>query len=260
MFRNFFAISLSLLTFSLAAEDRYVVAIHGLTLDSRTMSAVCHTLSCRNDEAYLWNYPSTKGTICSHGQQLYYILQDIAACRPGKPIDFVTHSIGALILRQALNIEGCPEEAKIGRTVMFAPPNQGSRLAREWKGFPPVTFCVGTKIGCELMTYDAATIHAIGPFPPTMQVLVIAGYKGSNMLFNEPNDGFIAVNETALDTPYYFQSYRVSHGRLLTNPEALELMAYFIDHGGCESEDRGCESEDIGCEPEGAESAPEPTN
>lgn len=230
MFKKLLVI-LSLLTCSLAAEGRYVVAIHGLTTDSSTMHAICRTLACCQDEVYLWDYPSTKGTICSHASELYYVIQQIAACRPGQPIDFVTHSIGALILRQALNIEGCPEEAKIGRTVMFAPPNQGSKLARQWKGFPPVAFCIGTKIGCELMTYDAATIHAIGPFPETMQVLVIAGCKGNNMLFHEPNDGFITINETALDTPYYFQSYYLTHGRLLTNPAALELMAYFIDYG-----------------------------
>ncbi len=245
MVKKLIAICILLLSTQLSAEGRYVVAIHGLTASSLSMKPVCRQLTCSGDQVYLWDYPSTEGTICSHARELMEVLECIAAQRPEQPIDFITHSIGALILRQTLNIEGCPEEAKIGRTVMFAPPNQGSSLAQKWKGFPPVRWCIGTKIGCELMTYNAATIHSIGPFPETMDVLVIAGCRGNKMFFDEPNDGFLTINETALDTPYYFWSFPANHGRILVYPDALELMTCFINEGGSK--------------PEESETPPEPT-
>lgn len=245
MFKNLIITCLILLTNHLTAEGRYVVAIHGLTADSSSMISICRSLSATGDEVYLWDYPSVEGTICSHSQELLELIQCIAAQRPEQPIDFVTHSIGALVLRQAINIEGCPEEAKTGRVVMFAPPNQGSELARKWRGFPPVRWCVGSKIGRELMCYDAATIHSLGSFPEEMEILVIAGNRGNKILFDEPNDGFLTINEMALDTPYYFQCYRANHGRILVYPEALELMNYFINQGGCK--------------PEESETPPEPT-
>lgn len=223
---------LAVLSCPLVAKDsRYVIGIHGLLGDATEMRSIERNFAAAGIKVYAWDYPSTEGTICMHGRCLVQLLNEIAACRPGEPIDFITHSVGAIILRQALNIENCPEEAKIGRAVLLAPPNQGSKLARESRGMLPVHWALGSKIGCELMSYDPCTIQAIGPFPETMDVLVIAGCKGNNLLFKEPNDGFVAVSETALETPYYFESFKVRHGALTTNPRVLKSARAFILNG-----------------------------
>lgn len=237
----------------LHAEERYVVAIHGLLSDHTSMWPIQRTLQCDGMEVYAWDYPSIEGTTCDHASHLFQLLTQIAECRPGQPIDFVTHSIGAWILRQALNIEGCPEEAKTGRAVLLAPPNQGSRLAREYRNVPPIPWILGSKIGCELMSYGPCTIQSMGPFPETMQVLVIAGSRGNHILFNEPNDGFLAVSETALETPYYFEAFHVKHSALLTNAAVLNLTSVFLEYG-CESK-----SPDEAPEPTEAETQEQPT-
>jgi len=211
-----------------AEEANIVVGIHGLLSSINDMGCICRDLACCGHEVYLWEYPSTEGTICEHARNLVLYLQEIATCRPDEPINFITHSVGALILRQALNVEGCPEEAKLGRAVLLAPPNQGSRLAREYRGFLPVHWVLGSKIGCELMTYDPCTIQSLGSFPSTMEVLVIAGNRGNNLLFQEPNDGFLAVSETALETPFYFQCFKLRHGALLTHPLVIQCACDFL--------------------------------
>ncbi|MCH9608764.1 MAG: hypothetical protein S4CHLAM45_06760 [Chlamydiales bacterium] len=227
---------------NLKAEEHYVVGIHGLALKSSSLNIVKRTLNCAKMDVYLWDYPSVDGTICDHAQSLVCCLQEIAECRPGKPIDFVTHSVGALVLRQALNVEGCPKEAKMGRAVLIAPPNQGSRLARETRWFAPIYACLGTKIGCELTHLTACDLDSLGQFPAEMDVLVIAGYQGNNLLFDEPNDGCVAVDETALNTPYYFEPIFARHGRLLSNQRVLNSTAHFIENGGGDREK--CEARD----------------
>ena len=88
---------------------------------------------------------------------------------------------------------------------------------------------LGEHSGWQLMNYDHCQIVAhFGHFPSSMNILVIAGTRGSEALFNEPNDGFIAVEETQLDTPYYFSSFPFTHGELLTARESLCCMRNFL--------------------------------
>ncbi len=240
MNKKWLLLLLCIFVMPLAANERFVVGIHGLMSKADDMNTLKKRLECAGMHVYLMDYPSTDGTICQHANELRSYLLRVAECRPGQPIDFVTHSVGAIILRQALNIEGCPEEAKMGRAVLIAPPNQGSRLAREFHGFLPAHWALGSKIGTELMSYTPCTIQSLGAFPDTMQVLVIAGCRGNSVFFDEPNDGFLTVEETYLETPHYFQLFRLRHGALLTNPASLSLTTSFLYYG---MEDEKCEDE-----------------
>lgn len=214
---------------TLKAHGDTVVGIHGFVADWRSMKPIEHVLERCGLDVCLWNYQSTRKSIEQHGCDLVLTLQEIARCNPGRPIHFVTHSVGALVLRAALNIPGCPMEAKIGRAVLFAPPNQGSSLARRFRGFWPVEVAMGNKCGGELRNYGPCEIACLGEFPPSMEVLVIAGTKGNLIWFCEPNDGFLTVNETWLNTPFYLQSYPVTHGGMLKNRCVLCCMKTFIN-------------------------------
>ncbi len=179
---------------------------------------------------YVWEYPSLDESLCAHSQNLCATLQEIAACHPGEEIHFITHSVGALILRQTLNIPDCPKEAKIGKAVLIAPPNQGSSLAQRSKNIPPARWMLRNRLGRELMCYDACAIQAIGPFPETLDILVIAGSLGNYALFDAPNDGALLVSETALETPFCFACFPVGHSGLLSYPKALETLYYFLQY------------------------------
>jgi hypothetical protein len=227
MKKSFWLLVTAFLCVAFEAQGDVVVGIHGFLTNSRALKTVKSALQCAGLDVYLWNYPSRQKCIEEHACDLVVSLQQIACQCPGRPIHFVTHSIGALVLRAALNMPGCPEEAKIGRAVLLAPPNQGSCLARRFSD-TPIAFAMGDRSGWELMHYDACKMLCFGEFPPTMRVLVIAGTKGNRIWFNGPNDGFIAIEETRLNTPFCFLSFPVTHGNLLTIPAVLCSIRNFL--------------------------------
>jgi pimeloyl-ACP methyl ester carboxylesterase len=206
-----------------------VVGVHGFLSNARSMRQVKNVLCKCGFPVCFWEYPSRQKYIGEHASHLAAKLQEIARAAPGEPISFVTHSIGALVLRAALNMPCCPQEAKCGRAVLLAPPNQGSCLGRDVRHFFPINFIMGTKTGWQLMHYDPCKIACcFGEFPPDMAVLVIAGTEGNKLFFNRPNDGYIAVEETYLNTPFYFAAFAVSHGDLLNKPEVLGCLRNFF--------------------------------
>lgn len=234
----FFLILIQCIAFEATAKP--VVCIHGFMTTCRSMLPITLSLRSAGFQAFSWDHPSRSRTIEENACYLVSYLQEIACCCPGEPIDFVSHSTGALILRAALNIPGCPEEAKRGRVVLLVPPNQGSSLARRFSNFPPAQLFMGSKGGWELMNYDGCDIkRCFGSFPSSVEVLVIAGTKGNRAWFCEPNDNFVAVAETALDTPYYFESFPVDHSKILTCPGVLCKIRQFLCCG-CEVPEPTC--------------------
>ncbi len=225
------ALLLLVLVFQLIAFEARgdtVVGIHGFISTWRSMKPIQCSLEACGFDVCLWDYPSRRRCIQEHARNLIPVLQQIACSNPGRPIHFVTHSTGGLVLRAAVNTPGFPEEAKIGRAVLLAPPNQGSSLARRFRGFMPVEFAMGDRSGWQLMNYDPCDMTMFGDFPASMDVLVIAGTNGNSCLFSEPNDGYVTVTETRLNTPYYFKCFPLSHGELITSAPVLCCMRTFI--------------------------------
>jgi len=221
-----FAILLQCITFQIHADT--VVGIHGFLGSWRTMKPIKHCLENSGYCVYLWEYPSRKRCFQDHAINLVCRLQEIAYSSPGEPIHFVAHSSGSIILRAALNSPNCPEEARMGRAVLFAPPSQGSSLGRRFKTMPPVQVAMGGRSGGQLLNYTACEMQQFGEFPPSMEVLVLAGTCGNSLLFNVPNDGYVTVEETYLNTPFYFACFPASHGEILKYAPALCCMRNFI--------------------------------
>jgi len=180
---------------------------------------------------YLWDYPSRTKTIEGHAASLVEVLNVIAQRRPNEPIHFVTHSLGGVIVRAALNNPDCPYEAKIGKAVLLAPPNKGARLARKIQGCPVFKQIFGKNAGRQLLTYTESDMENLGQFPETKQVMVLAGKKESRLLskwMEGPNDGKVTVEETRLTTPHTHHVLHVSHSWIMTSRESIGLIKDFL--------------------------------
>lgn len=106
--------------------DAPLVTIHGFLGAPWNLYYFTHHFEKLDMHVIPYGYESTEKKIEEHAQDLVECLQMIALESPGEPINFITHSMGGLVLRSAINKPNCPIEAKIGKAVLLGPPNQGA--------------------------------------------------------------------------------------------------------------------------------------
>ncbi len=216
---------------ALHGQGETVICLHGYFRSYRCLIPMANTLENEGFRVHLWDYPSRKNTIEGHADVLVKILQDIAHARPGQPIHFVTHSLGGIIVRAAVNHPNCPPEARQGRAILLAPPNKGAAIARRFKDWVLMRGIFGGKAGRQLLTFTEEEMKSIGSFPETMEVMVLAGAKGnrlSRLVMDEANDGKVTVDETRLSSPHIHKTLNVSHSWIMTSRESINLTKDFL--------------------------------
>jgi pimeloyl-ACP methyl ester carboxylesterase len=218
-------------TIAIYGQHGSVVCLHGFFRSCKCMIPLANTLYHEGFKVYLWDYPSRKRTIEEHAARLVQKLQQIAQKYPEEPIHFVSHSMGGVIVRAAVNHPQCPREAKIGKGILLAPPNRGAALARLFQHCPLIRGIFGNKAGGQLLTFSEYEMRSLGEFPSTMQILVLAGKKGSRFtqfFVKEPNDGKVTVEETRLNSPHIHKVLHVSHHWIMTSRESIMLTKDFL--------------------------------
>lgn len=213
-----------LVAFSLHADSVY--CLHGFLRSSKSMEKMGHAFRQEGMIVYNWGYPSREKTIEEHAEDLVRNLRETASRHPGEAIHFATHSLGGIIVRAAHNHPDFPEEAKQGKAVLLAPPNQGSRFGRFLKYTPPISQMLGKKAGRELLTNQ--NFNHIGEFPEEKDVLVISGTYGWNPLAKGKNDGKVGVYECCLNTPHEHRTHFAGHSWIMKSDTVIEYSVDFI--------------------------------
>lgn len=184
-----------------------VVCIHGFMRKASCMKPLEKRLKEEGFSVSRWGYPSRKKTISQHADDLVAFLQT-----RHEPLHFVTHSLGGIILRAALNHPDCPPQAREGRIILLAPPNHGSKTARRLCHLPTVRSIFGPFCGRELLHYTHDEIKAFGPLPPT--TTVIAGKK----------DWKVRLEETHLETQHKHYIVPCGHCFIMCNKEVQKIV------------------------------------
>ena len=240
MRKYLFLILILVQTMVLHAES--VVCLHGFFRSYRCMLPLANIMQNEGLNVYLWDYPSRKKTIEKHAECLVEVLNAIAERYPSEAIHFVSHSLGGIIIRAAMNHPACPHQAKIGKAIFLAPPNQGASLARNFQRCPIARWIFGNKTGHQLLTYTEENMASFGEFPKTKQVMVIAGKRESRFFHpwvKEPNDGKVTIEETRLNTPHNHCILNVSHNWIMTSRESIALAKSFILANDSQPKDEG---------------------
>ena len=115
-------------------EKEKVILIHGLFMYGFIMNPIAEFLAGKNYSPLFYDYPTVRYKVEEHGERLALFLEEYF--REGEKnfhsgkIHFVTHSMGGLILRKALQLLSDRSREKVGNIVMIAPPNKGSDVAK----------------------------------------------------------------------------------------------------------------------------------
>ncbi len=213
---------------SLNPQSETVVLVHGFMRSKRNMSAIEYSLKKEGWNVVNWSYPSRKKLIEEHASDLIAQLKIISNQYPNKPISFVTHSMGGLIVRGALNHPECPREAKLGKAVLVAPPNRGSSYARNLHKYQFMRWLLGENSGKQLMTTPLDGFDQIGNFPDEMPVMIISGTMGWNPSLSGVNDGKVATEETYLKTPHHHIRCNAGHSWICYSPSVINKTKLFL--------------------------------
>ena len=203
-----------------------VILLHGLARSHASMSKLETYLKKNNYSVINLDYPSTRKTI--HNLAEENIPPMINACLDldADDIDFVTHSLGGIVLRDYLQHHRIP---KLKRIVMLSPPNQGSPLA----DFFHDNWLFQVFRGPAGQALTTLEIHFPYPLPSQYEVGIIAGNVSpfGKLFFDEPNDGKVAVSSTYLDGINDFIVMPVTHTFMMKNKKVMYQILFFLNYG-----------------------------
>lgn len=179
------------------------------------------------------SYPSTKHGIEKLTESFIGPrLQDPAMAGFDR-VHFLTHSLGGIIVRFYL---GRHKIENLGRVVMLAPPNQGSRLADSLSGWSFFDFFCGPALE-ELTTGEKSVVKTLKPVD--FDLGIITGEVSLNPLFSyligERSDGKVSLSEARAGGEKDFLVVKRSHTFIMRAPEVLEAAKRFIETGSFKS-------------------------
>ena len=206
-----------------------VILLHGLCRTSHSMAKMECALTAAGYQVQNVSYPSRTASI----QQLAddAIGKAVANCqRDGaSKIDFVTHSLGGILVRSYLARHSLPS---LGRVVMLAPPNQGSEVVDKL-GWTFVFKWLNGPAGNELGTDAHSTPNQLGP--ATYPVGIIAGDRSINwinsLLIPGRDDGKVSIKRTKLAGMSDHLVIHTAHPFIMKNREAIRQTIQFLRTG-----------------------------
>ncbi|MEO8376058.1 MAG: alpha/beta fold hydrolase [Candidatus Sumerlaeota bacterium] len=214
-----------------AANDPVVVLIHGLNVPHLVMWPLRWRLRFRyRRRVEIFRYERFHHDV----PQLAEILARRLAKLGVKEFDAVTHSMGGIILRWAMNHQPMP---KLRRVVMIAPPNSGSWTAAYLsKKFKLLFRWFFGQSGLQMRPGKLGLAERSGLLEAA-EVGIIAGGngtpKGKRNWLGIPGDcdGTVAVEETILPGMKDFVLLNYNHSHILFAAQTAMMANLFLEHG-----------------------------
>lgn len=205
-----------------------VVLLHGWARSPSAMRMFESGLAERGYAVCNVGYPSIDLPM---EEIVVHVADAIESCEtdPARPLHFVTHSMGGIVLRALLDGERRP--ANLGRVVMLAPPNRGTPVVDSLReaGILGVAGPSAARLGT-----DAESLPRSLP-PVDFELGVLIGNESWNpvgsWIIPGEDDGMVAVDHARVEGMKDFRVVAASHTGILYSEAVLEEAAHFLAHG-----------------------------
>ncbi len=210
-----------------SVQAECVILLHGLNRSDSSMRKLARSLEGESFHVVNVDYPSRKFPI--EELALRAIRPALEKCPGQLKVNFVTHSLGGILVRQYLNQN---DIAMMHRVVMLGPPNHGSEVVdafREWPGFHLINGDAGLQLG----TGRHSVPKALGP--ASFELGIIAGTSSINFVFSYivpgEDDGTVSVESTKLSGMSDHITLPVTHFFMMYDDQVIDQVVHYLKHG-----------------------------
>ncbi len=214
------------------AGEECVILLHGLGRTRRSMTVMAEALAAVGYRTVNMGYPSREATVEALAMQAIPAALDQCGRTNSRSIHFVTHSMGALLVRYYLARQGMEN---LGRVVMLSPPNQGSEVCDRLRDNFFYSWYNGAA-GQQLGTGPEDLPARLGPVQ--YPVGVITGnvhffFDGwlAKMIPGE-DDGKVSVERTKVAGMTDFMVLPYAHPFIMDQEETIAQTIRFLRDGG----------------------------
>jgi pimeloyl-ACP methyl ester carboxylesterase len=222
-----------LLCLSLNIQASCVILLHGLARTSDSMDVLEKALLKEGFSTVNDGYPSRE-----HPVELLAdlaIKSAIEKCPTAADVNFVTHSLGGILVRQYLSQH---KVANLSRVVMLGPPNKGSEVVDKLRLVPGFHFINGDA-GLQLGTGALSVPKALGA--ADFDVGIVAGTKSINWILSAlipgVDDGKVSIESTKLVGMGDHIEMPVTHPFMMKNEKVITQVVNYLRSGNFEHKD-----------------------
>lgn len=209
------------------AQGSCVILLHGLARSATSMNEMAEKLTDAGYHTVNLGYPSREFSIETLTEKA--IQPALAHCNTDEEINFVTHSLGGILVRQYLanhTIEN------LNRVVMLGPPNQGSEVVDKLRDVPGFHWLNGDA-GLQLGTDAGSIPMQLGP--ADFDVGIIAGDKSINwilsLLIPGDDDGKVSIERSKLPGMNDHIVMPTTHPLMMNNNAVINQVIHYLRDG-----------------------------
>jgi triacylglycerol lipase len=223
-------------TASLASASQRVYLLHGFGSSPIAMAKIARAIEKKGLPTTNYGYNSLYRDLDSLGSRLRREIASIAE----DTVSFVTHSMGALVVRSMYRfLDSTTRFPVIHRIVMIAPPNRGAEIADFFSSNPVIAKALGPNL--VKMRSDSGSYANCLPKPRFGEIGVIVGVRRGKFWFNRSvkgeNDGFLTPEKATLGVEKEIAVVKSSHILITVKREAVDLTLRFLFTGSFENRD-----------------------
>jgi hypothetical protein len=216
-----------LLSVPAQAQSACVILLHGLARTNHSMKKLEKELKKEHYTTVNVDYPSRIYPIEVLARKT--IKEALQQCPQDGDVNFVTHSLGGILVRQYLSQH---KIENLNRVVMLGPPNKGSEVVDTLDDMPGF-YLLNGDAGMQLGTGEMSVPNRLGR--ADFDVGIIAGTRSINwilsMLIPDTDDGKVSVERTKLEGMNDHIEMPVSHPFLMKDDDVIRQVVYYLENG-----------------------------